>query len=68
MVRCLTSTTDQGQETWTGIAQIVAEILGVPLDHVEIMAGDSAISLYGGGGSWASRSAAMTPLPRHGHA
>jgi len=54
MIRCLTSTTDQGQGTWTGIAQIVADTLGVPLEHVEIMAGDSSISPYGGG-AWASR-------------
>ena len=58
MVRCLTSTTDQGQGTLTGIAQIVADTLGVPLDDVEIMAGDSSISPYGGG-SWASRGMAV---------
>jgi carbon-monoxide dehydrogenase large subunit len=53
-VRCLTSITDQGQGTLTGIAQIVADSLGVHYDDVGLMAGDSTISPYGGG-AWASR-------------
>jgi CO/xanthine dehydrogenase Mo-binding subunit len=53
-VRCLTSITDQGQGTLTGIAQIVADSLGVPYEDVGVMAGDSTISPYGGG-AWASR-------------
>jgi carbon-monoxide dehydrogenase large subunit len=53
-VRCLTSITDQGQGTLTGIAQIVADSIGVPYDDVGVIAGDSTISPYGGG-AWASR-------------
>jgi carbon-monoxide dehydrogenase large subunit len=53
-VRCVTSITDQGQGTLTGIAQIVADSVGVAYDDVGVIAGDSTISPYGGG-AWASR-------------
>ncbi len=58
MFRCLTSITDQGQGTLTGLAQIIAETLGVPMDHVEMVSGDSGASPYGGG-AWASRGMAI---------
>ncbi len=57
-VRCITSITDQGQGTWTGIAQVVASSLGIPVDDVEIHAGDSATTPFGGG-AWASRGMAI---------
>lgn len=57
-VRCVTSITDQGQGTFTGIAQIVADAVGVPYDDVSVIGGDSAISPYGGG-AWASRGMAI---------
>jgi carbon-monoxide dehydrogenase large subunit len=53
-VRCITSLTDQGQGTLTGVAQIVADTLGVSIDEVSVSGGDSAIGPYGGG-AWASR-------------
>lgn len=53
-IRCVTSITDQGQGTLTGIAQIVADSVGVGYDDVGMIAGDSTISPYGGG-AWASR-------------
>jgi carbon-monoxide dehydrogenase large subunit len=52
-VRCAVGCTDQGQGTLTGVAQIVAEALGVPIDHVAVEAGDSAGPH--GGGAFASR-------------
>ncbi|MEE2721728.1 MAG: xanthine dehydrogenase family protein molybdopterin-binding subunit [Pseudomonadota bacterium] len=58
MVRCMTSVTDQGQGTLTGIAQIVADQLGVGMDDIDVIAGDSATTPYGGG-AWASRGMAM---------
>jgi aerobic carbon-monoxide dehydrogenase large subunit len=57
-IRCVTSLTDQGQGTLTGIAQIVADGVGVKVDEVGVIAGDSAISPYGGG-AWASRGTAI---------
>jgi carbon-monoxide dehydrogenase large subunit len=57
-VCCETSITDQGQGTSTGIAQIVAEELGVPIDAVKVVTGDTAIVPYGGG-AWASRGIAL---------
>lgn len=56
-LRCVTSLTDQGQGTLTAIAQIVAETIGVSVDDVGLLAGDSAMSTYGGG-AWASRGTA----------
>lgn len=53
-VRCVTSITDQGQGTLTAIAQIVSDTLGVPIETIDVISGDSAISTYGGG-AWASR-------------
>ena len=57
-VRCLVGLTDQGQGTATGIAQVVAGTLGVPVDHVEVITGDSATTPYGAG-AFASRGAAI---------
>ena len=57
-VRCLIGMTDQGQGTATGIAQIVAATLGVPVDDVEVVSGDSAATPYGAG-AFASRGAAI---------
>lgn len=58
VIRCITSITDQGQGTLTGIAQIVADGVGVRFDDIGVLAGDSAISPYGGG-AWASRGMAI---------
>ncbi len=57
-VRCITSVTDQGQGTLTAIAQIVADQLGVGIDEIDVIAGDSAVTPFGGG-AWASRGLAM---------
>ncbi len=58
-VRCLTSATDQGQGTVSGIAQIVASEMGLlSTDDVTVISGDSGVTPYGGG-SWASRGTAM---------
>ena len=57
-IRCETSVTDQGQGTLAGLAQILAQELGVALDEVRIVAGDTARVPYGGG-AWASRGLAL---------
>ena len=64
MFRCAVGATDQGQGTLTGIAQVVAEALGVPMDHVSVEAGDSAGPH--GGGSWASRGLSIGGEAAHG--
>lgn len=53
VLRCEVGCTDQGQGTLTGIAQIVADSFGVPVDDVAVTAGDSAGAQ--GGGAWSSR-------------
>ncbi len=53
-VVCITSVTEQGQGTWTGLSQIVADQLGINPDEVRVVAGDTAVTPYGGG-AWASR-------------
>ncbi|GAA4333977.1 xanthine dehydrogenase family protein molybdopterin-binding subunit [Pigmentiphaga soli] len=58
LVRCITSSTDQGQGTLTGLAQIVATAVGVGLEDVDVVSGDSRSSPYGGG-AWGSRGMAV---------
>ena len=57
-IRCITSLTEQGQGSMTVIAQIVADTLGVSVEDVGVLAGDSTISPYGGG-AWGSRGTAI---------
>ena len=58
VIRCLTSVTDQGQGTVAAIGQIIADQLGVDTGDVDVIAGDSAVTPYGGG-AWASRGMAI---------
>ena len=53
-VTVLTGVTDQGQGTRTALAQIVADELGIGLDAITVVSGDTAMVPYGGG-TWASR-------------
>ena len=57
-VLCHSSATDQGQGVRTGIAQIVAQTLGIDAMDVTVRAGDTASSPVGGG-AWASRGIAI---------
>jgi len=53
-VTVLTGVTDQGQGMRTALAQIVADELGVPLESIAVLSGDTGVVPYGGG-TWASR-------------
>jgi carbon-monoxide dehydrogenase large subunit len=53
-ITCLTGVTEQGQGTEAMIAQIAATAVGVPLDKVRVITGDTHVTPYGGG-TWASR-------------
>jgi carbon-monoxide dehydrogenase large subunit len=54
-INVITSVTDQGQGTPTGILQIVGDRLGVGMDDIAVtFSGDTAVTPYGGG-AWASR-------------
>jgi carbon-monoxide dehydrogenase large subunit len=57
-VVCHTGTTEQGQGTDTIIAQVVASAVGVSLDRVRVISGDTQAAPYGGG-TWASRGAGI---------
>ena len=57
-IRCATSVTDQGQGTLTALRQIVGTTLGVGIDAVEIVSGDTTAAPFGGG-AWASRGTAL---------
>ena len=57
-IRCVTSITDQGQGTRMGLVQIIAEELGIDLDAIEIMTGDTQSTPFGGC-AWASRGLAL---------
>jgi carbon-monoxide dehydrogenase large subunit len=53
-VTALVGVTNQGQGTHTALAQIIADELGVPIDDIAVLSGDTALVPYGGG-TWASR-------------
>ena len=57
-IHCATSITDQGQGTRVGLAQIIADELGVDFDAIEITTGDTQATPFGGG-AWASRGLAL---------
>jgi carbon-monoxide dehydrogenase large subunit len=53
-----TGVTEQGQGTEAIIRQIVAEGLGVPIEQVRVVTGDTLTTPYGGG-TWACRGAGI---------
>jgi carbon-monoxide dehydrogenase large subunit len=53
-----TGVTEQGQGTEAIIRQIVAEAVGVPIDQVRVVTGDTLTTPYGGG-TWACRGAGI---------
>ena len=53
MLNVLVSVTEQGQGTEAVFAQIAASMVGVSLDKVRVITGDTAVTPYGGG-TWAS--------------
>jgi CO/xanthine dehydrogenase Mo-binding subunit len=55
---CMTGVTEQGQGTDTMIAQVVASVVGVAMEDVRVLTGDTMVSPYGGG-TWASRGAGI---------
>lgn len=57
-VICHTSITEQGQGSESLTAQIVASVLGVSMDRIRVMLGDTDMTPYGGG-TWASRGAGI---------
>jgi carbon-monoxide dehydrogenase large subunit len=54
----LCSVTEQGQGTETVFAQIAADTVGVSMDKVRVITGDTATTPYGGG-TWGSRGAGI---------
>jgi carbon-monoxide dehydrogenase large subunit len=57
-VICQTSITEQGQGSESLTAQIVGSVLGVSMDRVRVVLGDTDVTPYGGG-TWASRGAGI---------
>jgi carbon-monoxide dehydrogenase large subunit len=58
MLTVLCSVTEQGQGTEAVFAQIAASVVGVSLEKVRVITGDTAVTPYGGG-TWASRGAGI---------
>src|SRR3954464_3978092 len=58
MVTVLCSVTEQGQGTEAIFAQIAASAVGVSLDKIKVVTGDTGVTPYGGG-TWASRGAGI---------
>jgi len=57
-VICQTSITEQGQGSESLTAQIVGSVLGVSMERVRVLLGDTDNTPYGGG-TWASRGAGI---------
>lgn len=57
-ITAITGVTEQGQGTETIIAQVAATIIGVPIESVRVLTGDTEVVPYGGG-TWASRGAGI---------
>lgn len=57
-VTCLVGVGEQGQGTETIFAQITADAVGVPMNLVKVITGDTDVTPYGGG-TWASRGAGI---------
>lgn len=57
-VVALSGVTEQGQGTEAMLAQVVAEGVGVPIERVRVITGDTQVTPYGGG-TWASRGAGI---------
>jgi carbon-monoxide dehydrogenase large subunit len=58
MVTVLCSVTEQGQGTECIFAQIAASAVGVSIEKVRVITGDTGVTPYGGG-TWASRGAGI---------
>jgi carbon-monoxide dehydrogenase large subunit len=58
MVTCMVSVTEQGQGTEAIFAQIAATAVGVTMERVRVITGDTGVTPYGGG-TWASRGAGI---------
>ena len=58
MVTVMCSVTEQGQGTEAIFAQIAASAVGVSMDKVRVITGDTGTTPYGGG-TWASRGAGI---------
>jgi carbon-monoxide dehydrogenase large subunit len=58
MVTVMCSVTEQGQGTEGIFAQIAASAVGVSMDKVKVITGDTGVTPYGGG-TWASRGAGI---------
>ncbi len=58
IVTCAIGVTEQGQGTETIVAQVAATAVGVPIDQVRVLTGDTDKSPYGGG-VWGSRGAGI---------
>src|SRR5688572_29757065 len=58
MVTVMCSVTEQGQGTEAIFAQIAASAIGVSLEKIRIITGDTGVTPYGGG-TWASRGAGI---------
>lgn len=61
--RVETDMTDIGTGSYTILAQIAAEMLGLPMDHVTVLLGDSDLPpSSGSGGSWGAASAGSSVM------
>jgi len=57
-ITCAVGVTEQGQGSDAVVAQVAATAVGVPMENVRVISGDTDVVPYGGG-TWASRAAGI---------
>ena len=57
-ITCIVGVTEQGQGSDAVVAQVAATAIGVPMESVCVVSGDTDVVPYGGG-TWASRAAGI---------
>jgi CO/xanthine dehydrogenase Mo-binding subunit len=63
-VQVLTGTQDIGGGTYTFVAQVVAEVLELPMENIEVILGDTATCPYGPSSGGSQTAASISPAVR----
>ena len=62
--KVIAGTQDIGTGTYTFMAQIVAEVLEIPMDDIEVILGDTGVAPYCGGSGGSTTAASVSPAVR----
>ncbi len=63
-VNIISGTQDIGTGTYTIIAQVVSEVLEIPIDKIQVTVGDTAVAPYSGSSGGSTTAASVSPAVR----